>query len=94
MKKRGGGPEAIQNSGLEEIMRNIKRTECSKKKKKGGSSEGEAELRFYLSGKHQPAALPVHARIGTSVTDHHRFLLSNLPVSSLAPYSPSLHEAL
>lgn len=28
MKKRGGGPEAIQNSGLEEIIKNIKRTEC------------------------------------------------------------------
>lgn len=60
----------------------------------GGSSEGEAELRLYLSGKHLPVAPPVPAHIGTSVTDHHCFLLSSLPVSSLAPYSPSLHEAL
>lgn len=44
VKKRGGGPEAIQNSGLEEIMRNIKRTECSKKKKKGVVLKGKQSL--------------------------------------------------
>lgn len=41
MKKGGGGPEASQSSGLGEIMKTIKRTECSKK---GVVLEGKQNL--------------------------------------------------
>lgn len=41
VKEGGGGPEAIQSSGLGEIMKTIKRTECSKK---GVVLEGKQSL--------------------------------------------------